>query len=262
MLQTVTDATVSVDVAGWRGWFGPHRISVVIPTLNEAENLKLVLPRIPDWVDEVILVDGHSTDDTIAVALENLPSIKIVSQKGRGKGEALRQGFSAASGDVIVMLDADGSTDPTEIPLFVGALVSGADFVKGTRFVQGGGSADLGLVRRLGNLGFTLMFRVLFRSRCTDLCYGYNAFWASVVPLLQLDADGFDVEAQMNVRALRARLRVVEVPSYEAERYRGVSHLRTFRDGWRVLGTIWREWLDHRAAALRQVAQPAVEESA
>jgi hypothetical protein len=106
------------------------------------------------------------------------------------------------------------------------------------------------------------MFRVLFRNRCTDLCYGYNAFWASVVPLLQLDADGFDVEAQMNVRALRARLRVVEVPSYEAERHRGVSHLRTFRDGWRVLGTIWREWLDHRAAALRQLAQPAVEKSA
>jgi glycosyltransferase involved in cell wall biosynthesis len=260
MVQTITDARVSVDVGHWRGWFGPHRISVVIPALNEAENLKQVLPRIPDWIDEVILVDGHSTDDTIAVALECLPGVKVVCQKGQGKGEALREGFTAASGDVIVMMDADGSTDPTEIPLFVGALVSGADFAKGTRFVQGGGSSDLGPLRRLGNLVFTVMFRVLFRNRCTDLCYGYNAFWASVIPVLRLDADGFDVEAQMNVRALRAHLRVVEVPSYESERYRGVSHLNTFRDGWRVLATMLREWLDQRYTTVRQPAKAAAEE--
>src|SRR5437868_14684742 len=105
-------------------------VSVVIPTLNEAENLPHVLPRIPDWVDEVLLVDGHSTDRTVEVARELRPDIRIMMQEGRGKGAALRTGFTAASGDLIVMLDADGSTDPAEIPAFVGALLAGADLAK------------------------------------------------------------------------------------------------------------------------------------
>src|SRR5262245_62878827 len=92
------------------------RVSVIIPALNEAENLKYVLPRIPDWVDEVLLVDGNSTDATVAVARSLRPNIRIVQQQGRGKGAALRSGFASATGDIIVMLDADGSTDPAEIP--------------------------------------------------------------------------------------------------------------------------------------------------
>jgi glycosyltransferase involved in cell wall biosynthesis len=258
MLRTLTDASVSADVQTWEGWFGPHSISVVIPALNEAANLKEVLPRIPDWVDEVILVDGNSTDDTVAVARECLPRIKVVRQAGRGKGDALREGFGAVSGDVIVMLDADGSTDPAEIPLFVGALLAGADFAKGTRFVQGGGSADLGMLRRLGNAAFTIMFRLLFGNRCSDLCYGYNAFWAYVPPALQLDADGFEVEAQMNVRVLRAGLRMVEVPSYESQRLSGTSHLHAFRDGWRVLRVIWGEWMKERSSVLRGLGRRSI----
>jgi glycosyltransferase involved in cell wall biosynthesis len=258
VVRTIIDGRPSLEVRPRPGWFGPHRISVVIPALNEAANLKEVLPRVPDWVHEVILVDGHSTDGTVAVARECLPTIKVVRQSRRGKGDALREGFSAASGDIIVMLDADGSTDPAEIPRFVGALVSGADFAKGTRFVQGGGSADLDPLRRLGNAVFTAMFRLMFRNRCSDLCYGYNAFWAHVTPLLQLDADGFNVEAQMNVRALKTGLRVVEVPSFESERHSGTSHLRTFRDGWRVLTTICAEWLMHATHTLRQSARRRV----
>jgi glycosyltransferase involved in cell wall biosynthesis len=228
------------------GW--GQRVSVVIPALNEAENLMLVLPRIPSWVDEVILVDGRSTDATVAVANQAWPGIKVIHQEGRGKGNALREGFAAATGEMIVMLDADGSTDPAEIPFFVGALMAGAHFAKGTRFAQGGGSADISFPRRLGNQVFTLLYRLLYRNRCTDLCYGYNAFWSAVLPALDLDADGFEVEALMNVRALRAGLRVVEVPSFEAQRISGVSHLRTFPDGWRVLQTIFRERLRRRRA--------------
>ena len=223
-----------------------ERVSVVIPALNEAANLEHVLPRIPGWVDEVILVDGHSTDGTVAVARRLWPGIRVIEQRGAGKGGALREGFAAASGDLIVMLDADGSTDPREIPFFVGALLAGADFAKGTRYAQGGGSADISLLRSLGNRVFTLLCRVLFRNRCTDLCYGYNAFWSVVLPVLHLDADGFEVETLMNVRALRAGLRVVEVPSFEAERISGASHLHAFRDGWRVLRTIVRERLQRR----------------
>jgi len=217
------------------------RVSVVIPTLNEAENLRQVLPRIPTWIDEIIIVDGDSTDGTPEVALQLAPSARIVRQHGRGKGNALRAGFESATGDIIVMLDADGSTDPAEIPLYVGALVAGADFAKGTRFAQGGGTVDMPLYRQLGNLAFVWAVRVLFGGRYTDLCYGYNAFWKSVIPRLRLDGDGFEIETMMNVRALRAGLKVVEVPSFETRRINGTSRLRTIPDGWQVLKTIWRE---------------------
>jgi glycosyltransferase involved in cell wall biosynthesis len=217
-------------------------VSVVVPTLNEEPNLPFVLPKISPWIDEVVVVDGRSTDRTLEVARELLPDVRIVHQPGRGKGDALRAGFEAARGDLIIMLDADGSTDPREIPAFVGALVSGADFVKGTRFAQGAGTADMSHLRRLGNLFFVLLARLFFGGRFSDMCYGYIAFWKRVLPVLDLDSDGFEIETQMNLQALRAGLRVVEVPSYERLRIHGASNLRTFPDGWRVLKTLFREW--------------------
>jgi hypothetical protein len=141
------------------------------------------------------------------------------------------------------MLDADGSMDPAETPAFVGALLSGADFAKGSRFLQGGGTMDMPFYRRLGNWAFVVLVRLLFGGRYSDLCYGYNAFWTRVLPQLNLDGDGFEIETMMNVRALRAGLKVVEVPSFEARRIHGTSYLRTIPDGWRVLGTILKERL-------------------
>jgi glycosyltransferase involved in cell wall biosynthesis len=216
-------------------------ISVVVPAMNEAANLPHVLPRIPADVSEVILVDGDSTDDTVAVARAVLPSVRVVKQHGRGKGAALRTGFAAARGDIIVMLDADGSTAPEEIPAFVRALIDGADFAKGSRFLAGGGTADMQLYRKIGNAVFVGMVRLLFGGRYTDLCYGYNAFWRQVVPHLGLDGDGFEIESMMNVRALKIGLRVEEVPSFEAHRIHGESNLHTIPDGMRVLRTIIRE---------------------
>ena len=219
----------------------PVSVSVVIPTLNEAKNLPLVLPRIPSWVDEVVLVDGGSTDDTVAVAQRLRPDIRIVVEERRGKGIALRSGFSAAAGDIIVMLDADGSTDPGEIPFFVGALLAGADFVKGSRFMQGGGTDDMEVTRRIGNWGLTRMVRCAFGGNYSDLCYGYNAFWRYVLPLFEGDGDGFEIETLMNIRVLSARLRVVELPSFESSRIHGVSNLHAVRDGWRILRVIVHE---------------------
>lgn len=232
-------------------------VSVIVPAKNEAQNLEHVLPMIPSWVDEVILVDGHSTDSTIAVAEYLMPSIKVVRQEGRGKGNALRAGFDAATSDIIVMIDADGSTQPSEIPAFVEALVEGADFVKGSRFAAGGGTSDMSNLRRFGNWGFTTLVKVLFGGTFTDLCYGYNAFWRRVLPELQLDGDGFEIETIMNVRALRAGLNVVEVPSFEAERIHGESNLRTFPDGWRVLKAIGREAVAGWTTALSPAAARA-----
>jgi hypothetical protein len=148
------------------------------------------------------------------------------------------------------MIDADGSTQPEEIPAFVEALVNGHDFVKGSRFMKGGGTADMSFLRMAGNFGFTWLTRLFFRGRYTDLCYGYNAFWRRVVPMLELDGTGFEIETMMNIRALRAGLRVTEVPSFEAERIHGESNLRTFPDGWRVLKTIFRERFKAQPLAL------------
>ena len=221
------------------------RVSVVVPALNEAENLPHVLPLIPD-VHEVILVDGWSTDGTIEVARQLRPDIRIVSQERAGKGAALCAGFEAATGDIIVTIDADGSTDPGEIPAFVDALKNGADFVKGSRFLSGGGTSDMPLYRQFGNFGFVMMVRVLYGGRYTDLCYGYNAFWKRVLPDLALDGDGFEIETMMNIRALRAGLRVAEVPSFESKRVYGEGRLRTIPDGMRVLRTILSERVPRR----------------
>ena len=220
------------------------RVSVIIPTLNEAANLPHVLGYIPDWVYEIIIVDGHSTDNTVEVAKDLCPEARIIMQEGRGKGAALKMGFAAAAGEIIVMLDADGSTDPREIPRFVGTLVSGADYAKGTRFVQGGGSSDMTTIRRLGNWGLTTIVRLLFGHSYSDLCYGYNAFWSWVVPVIDVDAPGFEIETIMNIRVIKTRLNIVEVPSFEHERIYGLSNLNAVRDGLRIMRTILREWFD------------------
>lgn len=236
--------TLAPPTPAYESWTAPTtvvpRISVIVPAMNEAENLPHVLPLIPD-VHEVILVDGWSTDGTEEVARRLRPDIRIVSQRRAGKGAALTAGFEAATGDIIVTIDADGSTDPREIPRFIEALMSGADFVKGSRFLAGGGTSDMPLYRKAGNFAFVLMVRVLHGGRFTDLCYGYNAFWSRVLPVLDLDGDGFEIETMMNVRALRAGLRVAEVPSFEYQRVYGDSNLHVVPDGLRVLRTIIAE---------------------
>ena len=216
-------------------------VSVVLPTLNEAENLPHVFDRMPQQVGEVIVVDGHSTDGTVDVVRQLWPDAVILSQTGSGKGDALRQGFRAATGDIIVMLDADGSTDPAEIPRFVAALLTGADFAKGTRFVTGGGSSDITWARRMGNRVLSVMVNLLWRVDYSDLCYGYNAFWSHCLDVVAPDCRGFEVETFINIRAATSKLKVVEVPSFEASRRNGLSNLDARRDGMRVLRTIIAE---------------------
>jgi glycosyltransferase involved in cell wall biosynthesis len=213
--------------------------SVVIPTKNEAKNLPHVIPQIPGWIDEVIVVDGRSTDNTVAVAKQLNSSVIIVNEKRPGKGAALRAGIAAAQGDIIITLDADGSADPAEMGRFISALLAGADFAKGSRFLPGGGTDDMEWYRKAGNWGLLQLVRLRFGGRYTDLCYGYNAFWRDVVPALGLEeADGFEVETVMNINALRAKLSIQEIASIEYPRIHGTSNLNTITDGWRVLKTI------------------------
>ena len=227
-------------------------LSVVIPALNEARNIPHVFAKIPSDVHEIILVDGYSVDGTVEVARQFRPDVRIVRQTREGKGNALACGFAAATGDMIAMVDADGSADPGEIPRFVDALLSGADFAKGTRFSEGGGSADITRFRSSGNSVLTAFFNACYRRNYSDLCYGFNVFWRRHVSVLGLDAvspprsggdgrlwgDGFEVETLIHVRVAKAGLVVVEVPSFEHQRIHGVSNLNAFRDGRRVLQTI------------------------
>jgi CheY-like chemotaxis protein len=219
-------------------------VSVIIPTLNEAENLPLVLPYFPpDWVDEIILVDGLSTDNTVDIAKRLLPSIRVIMESKPGKGNALQAGYRASTGDIIIVLDCDGSHDPREIPRYVTALVQGADFVKGSRFSPGGGTTDMPRYRQLGNGFFVVLVNILFRATFTDLCYGYHAFWRYCLNSIELlNANGFEIDTVLYLGALRDRLRISEVPSFEGYRFYGVGKLKTIPDGIRVLKSIVREW--------------------
>lgn len=245
-------------------------VSVVIPALNEARNLPHVFDHLPDGIRELIVVDGNSTDDTCAVTRRLRPDARIIMQNRTGKGNALACGFAAATGQVIVMLDADGSADAGEIPFFVQALVDGADFAKGTRFGHGGGSSDLTRVRALGNRLLMVMVNQVYGTAYSDLCYGFNVFWRRHLPALRLDSttlascdgtkrlwgDGFEIETLIAIRIAVARLAVVEVPSFEHSRIHGVSNLTAFGDGLRVLRTILTERHIRNTAARKIDSQP------
>jgi hypothetical protein len=229
------------------GRAGPHtndstvgqklRLTAVIPTLNEADNLAFLLPQLKRF-DEVIIVDGRSQDGTVDVARRMRPDVRVLERPPLGKGDALRAGFAAASCDVIVMMDADGSMDPREVDAFAALIDIGYDVVKGSRTACGGGSHDLTLVRFLGNKMLCWVGNRLYSTAWTDLCYGYMALRRSCIPLLTLHGTGFEIEAEILVRAAVAKLRMAELPSIEMPRRFGDSHLNAMRDGTRVLRTM------------------------
>jgi glycosyltransferase involved in cell wall biosynthesis len=215
-------------------------VTVLVPARNQEKNLPHVLPRIPYSVDQLLLVDGLSTDRTNELAKELRPDITIVKQDGKGKGNAIKCGIEAATGDIIVMLDADGSMNPEEISSFIQPLLDGYDFVKGSRFIRGGGTDDMERVRKLGNRVFVTLLNLLFGGRSTDLCYGYLAFKREAINRFKVESDGFEIETELNVKALKAGLKVTEVPSFEEKRMTGTSNLKAFRDGKRIIRTLFR----------------------
>lgn len=265
-LRTRPAATVvalpAVAPGGRAGRSPDPTIAVVLPARDEAPNLPWLFAHLPTMVDEVILVDGGSTDGTPDVARHLRPDLRVLEERAPGKGLAVATGLLAARSDVVVMLDADCSMDPGEIPAFVGALLAGADVVKGSRYLAGAGSGDLTLPRSVGNRSLAAVANVLYHQRWSELCYGYAAMWRDVVPRLITAAlhapdphgtpghrpvfgHGFEIEAVLFCRAARAGLRVVEVASIERPRKFGASNLRPVRDGTRVLRAILDE--HHRA---------------
>jgi glycosyltransferase involved in cell wall biosynthesis len=157
-----------------------------------------------------------------------------------GKGYALRKGIKASRGDIIISMDADLSNRPNELKLLIAGIEAGYDICTGSRFLTGGGSDDMPALRRFGNKLFVLMVNVLYGSHYTDMCYGYRSFAHGVLEKLDLKEDGFGIEAEINIKAQKRHLKILEVPSYEKQRSNEKAKLRSFRDGYVILRTIIR----------------------
>jgi glycosyltransferase involved in cell wall biosynthesis len=218
-------------------------VGVIIPAFNEEKNIGDVLRQLKSiGYNNILVIDGLSSDCTLKVAA--MHGAKIVLQDGRGKGQAVRQALenNYLGTDALVLMDADGSMSPEEVPRIVEALYDGADVVKGSRFIAGGGSYDMSALRRFGNAIITLTVNFLWTSRYTDICYGFVGFNKKAVRMLSpiLESNNFEIEAEMFVKAKKLGLKVVEVPSIEHKRKNGKSNLRTFSDGFKILMTILR----------------------
>ncbi|CAA9396344.1 MAG: hypothetical protein AVDCRST_MAG47-3090 [uncultured Nocardioidaceae bacterium] len=234
VLPSVEEVDATPVVAAAPAARPPLTLSVVIPTWNEAGNIQHVLRQLARF-DDIVIVDGMSEDGTVELARAIRPDVRVIEQEPRGKGAALRAGFEAATGEVIVMMDADGSMDPCEVEVFVSMINIGFDLVKGSRLAVGGGSHDLTLVRWAGNKALCSLANRLFGTAWTDLCYGYLAFRRDCLPRLALTADGFEIESQILANAALNGLRMAEIPSIELPRLTGESHLVARRDGVRVV---------------------------
>ena len=242
-------------------------VSLVLPCFNEVNNLEVVFSRIPDYVTEVVFVDGGSTDGSIDKALSLRPDLVLLGQHAPGKGLALIIGLLAASSDIVVMADTDCSTDLGEMDAFMAALIGGADLAKGTRHLPPGGSDDFTHVRRVGNWVLSKLVNILYGTKWTDLAYGYAAFWTDAINRIGLQeiyelevseeaassrrpqhyGHGFEIETLLFCRTAASGFRVVEVTSFEHVRVLGSSNLSAIRDGFRVLRGISEErWGRHR----------------
>lgn len=219
------------------------KISVVIPTLNEVDNIKHVFPNIPHFIDEVIVIDGGSEDGTIEEILKYRQDAVIVVEKKAGKGIAIRKGFEIATGDLIIMMDADGSHDPDELPALIKPVLNGYDVAKASRLLPGGGSDDFTLFRKIGNKIFITMVNTMYGARYTDLCYGYRVFKREALTRMSCRSDGFEIETEQSIRMIKTGLKVMEVPSFEASRKCGNSRLNSIKDGFRILKTILTEYI-------------------
>ncbi len=237
------------------------RISIIIPALNEAASLPHVLPRIPRLpeITEVVLVNGASSDGTPDVAKQVLPDIEIVDQEGRGKGNAVRCGALVAAGEYFLVLDADGSHLPEEIPLYVERAKQGFDMVKGCRYVEGGGTDDETPARGILVRLVDFVANLLWGTDSRDMAYGMFLIDRQKFLDLRIQADHFDIEWEVLIKAIRKGLKIARVPAYEARRMHGKSHLTYRRDGWLIFKTVMREafrGFEDRIVSLRAGVHP------
>ncbi len=215
-----------------------NKASIVIPTLNEEKNLEILLSNIGKKNYEVLVVDGCSTDNTIKIAKKF--RVKLLFDEN-GKGAALRKGMSAAKNDIIVAMDADLSHRISELKLLIEAIKSGHDICMGSRFIIGGGTDDMPFHRKIGNKFFIFLVNKIWKTNYSDLCYGYRSFKKDVVKNLNLESDGFGIEAEISIKAAKKKLDVIEIPSYEKKRKYGDGKLSSIKDGLSIFKRILKE---------------------
>jgi glycosyltransferase involved in cell wall biosynthesis len=207
-------------------------VTVLICALNEEESIPFVLPKIPNWVDEILLVDGHSSDGSVALAKHLCPKLRVLFQPKTGKGDALKFGVGQAKGEIIVTLDADGETPPEEIESFIQPLLDGNDFAKGSRLFKTR-PHKMPPYRWFGNKILAFTCNILYGTRFSDICSGYNSFWKKAY--LELDLTyaeseiGCSMEQQMIVKAKKAGMRIKEVPHTSRGRIGGTSVLKNVK---------------------------------
>ena len=229
-----------------------YSVSLIIPAMNESATLTSIIDSVPEYVDEIIVIDGRSKDNTFEIASNHPRVNKVLRQRSRGKGAALSLGFAVATCDLVAIIDADGSMDPAELKDFLNMFPQ-AEIVKGSRSKKlGGTSADLTVFRDLGNRVLTKLCNVWFKENWTDLAYGYAVVDRKALGKLGLSSydemgsvfghksygQGFEIEALIFCRSSKWGFRVLEVASAEHRRISGSSNLRAIRDGFRVLSAI------------------------
>lgn len=222
------------------------KVSVIFPTKNEEGCIGRVLREVPrEVVDEIIVIDGHSTDRTEEeVKAELRPSDRFVMQKGKGYGGAFREAFDIASGDVIIMMDADGSHDPKDLPAIVDKVERGYEYVMASRYAPGGRSDDDTFIRWFGNRFFTWLTNAVHSTRVTDSLYLYTAITREGLNKLNLTTDGFEFCTEILVKAHRAGLKFAEVPAVERARFAGKSKVNALWHGLKILRMILRRYRD------------------
>lgn len=223
-----------------------NRISILVIAKNEAKGIRKIIRSVKPYADEVIVVDGRSTDGTAAQASKE--DVRVLVDHGRGRGDGVKTGLAAATKDIVVLFDADGSHDPKDIPRFTAPIrYHKADLVIGSR--RTGGTLDTNrgfesLIRSLGADLLVYLVNLRFGTTLTDILFSFRAIRKSSVSKLHLTSDNFAIEQEMIVSAIRRRLRIKEVPSRELARGWGESKLKTVT-GIRLLWDLVRQlyWL-------------------
>lgn len=221
------------------------KVSLIIPTKDESGAIGRVLKEISkNIIDEIIVVDGHSKDNTAKeVKAELRPGKdKFILQKKKGFGNALLQGFKIAKGDVVIIMNGDGSHNPKDIPALLKKIKQGYEYVIASRYAKGGRSDDDTLIRFIGNRTLTFITNLLHGSHVTDSLHFFTAITRSGFKKLHLASTGFDFCIEILIEAHKAGLKFAEVAVVERPRFAGKSKVNIFSAGAKIFWMILRKY--------------------
>ena len=219
------------------------KVTVIIPTRNEEGCIGSLIREIPKkYVDEIVVIDGHSTDNTREEAKGADTKTKVFLQRGWGYGGAVQQGAKHARGDILILMDADGSMNPNAIPQLLKKADEGYEYVMGSRYINGSKSEDDTIIRYIGNKFFTWLTNIIHKTNVTDSLYTYNAIPKKSFLKIKAKSKGFEYCTEILVRAKMAGLKFAEVPAPERARSCGKTKVNAFWHGLKILTMILRKY--------------------